>query len=145
MCCDGTLFQRVLLRTEELEPARRRGLKIVEDRGFEQPCSALVEHRCSVYDERPEACRAFVCRLLERVRTGSISESKAVRAIARTRELLAILERAGCTRTESGEVHFSAEGDDAPVVMAAFSELMERLEEHFRRADAPVLRTLAKP
>jgi len=137
MCCDGTLFQRALLKPEEVEPARRVGLKIFQDRGFEQPCPQLRESACQVYEDRPSVCRSFLCKLYVRHRDLPGPIQPALKAVKRVRFLLEVLKKAGLERSEDGtQVHFSAEGADAFEAMNAFAELMERLEEDFARAPA---------
>src|SRR5215472_16937799 len=95
LCCDGSLFGRVGLAPGEVEGARRRGLRVVPSGGsLEQPCAALEasasgrRRTCSIYDERPQSCRAFACRLYERHRLegGPLEERLAV--VRRVRELL---------------------------------------------------------
>jgi hypothetical protein len=114
LCCDGSLFGRVGLESNEVEGARKHRLHVVRGgASFEQPCSALaddargpVERRgCTLYDDRPLSCRRFVCRLHEEYRRegGPIEERLAV--VRRARELLASLAshdaeaRAELTRT----------------------------------------------
>jgi hypothetical protein len=124
MCCDGSLFGRVRLAPEEVEGARRRGLRVLPSGGsLEQPCAALVTSPsgagptriCSAYDERPQSCRAFACRLYERHRRegGPLDDRLAV--VRRVRELLASLEGLRL-------------GPDA------YAELKESLDRDFSRA-----------
>lgn len=93
MCCDGTLFGRARLEPEEVALAKKNRLQIVANEGsFDQPCSALADGRCTVYEERPQACRKFVCRLHERLRIeGGDLEPYLVR-VRRARELLVHLD-----------------------------------------------------
>jgi Fe-S-cluster containining protein len=121
LCCDGALFGRVRLAPEEVEPARRRGLRVVASgTSFEQPCAALGatgegERACAIYGERPGACRAFTCRLYERHRRERGPLAPRLEAVRRVRELLHHLDR---TRSD-------------PV---AFEELVRRLDADFARA-----------
>jgi hypothetical protein len=134
MCCDGTLFRRALLKPEEVEPAKRLGLRVIQDRGFEQPCPAWQNSGCTVYSDRPSVCRSFICRLWARQRDEGGPLEPRLEAVRRVRALIAILDRHGFTRTDEGEVKFQAEGADAFEAMAAFGELMTTLEEDFARA-----------
>jgi Fe-S-cluster containining protein len=101
LCCDGSLFGRVDLEPDEVEPARRRGLRVIQSgRAFEQPCTALASEgpsgrSCSVYEARPLSCRRFTCRLYERHRLegGPIEERLAV--VARARALIALAREGG--------------------------------------------------
>lgn len=94
MCCDGTMFQIVRMQPGDV-PAElsRLGLKIRcrESEFFmEQPCSALSEKRCTVYEKRPTRCRQFRCQQILRVESGEADESETARLIAET---LALVEQ----------------------------------------------------
>jgi Fe-S-cluster containining protein len=104
LCCDGSLFGRVTLASEEAEPARRRHLRVVANgKVFEQPCSALASpdgdkpRICSIYWDRPLSCRAFVCRLYERHRREGGPLEPRIAAVRRVRQLIADLEASGRT------------------------------------------------
>jgi Fe-S-cluster containining protein len=108
LCCDGSLFGRVRLEAEEVEPARKRRLRVLDSgKGFEQACSALAglegesgRRICSIYSARPRACRTFVCRLHERHRReGGPIEPRLV-AVRRVRELVGYLEASGMTAAD---------------------------------------------
>lgn len=116
MCCDGTLFGRARLEPDEVAVAKKNRLAIVANEGsFDQPCSALAAGGCTIYDERPLACRRFVCRLHERLRTeGGDLEPYLVR-VRRARELLVHLGES----SESGEPN---------------EELIALMDEDFARA-----------
>jgi len=88
-CCDGRLFSLAPLTPSEAEWARRRRLPLVQHAAsvsLEQPCGALEGTRCTVYDERPESCRKFVCVLLDQVTCGEISLETALERVAAARE-----------------------------------------------------------
>jgi Fe-S-cluster containining protein len=130
MCCDGSLFGRVGLEVEEVEVARKR-LRVLENgRGFEQPCHALValegergRRVCSMYADRPRACRRFACRLYERhEREGGPLEAR-LTAVRRVREIVACLEASGVTPQDFERYE--------PTLAA---ELIRLLEEDFARA-----------
>src|SRR5258708_3324226 len=78
LCCDGSLFADVELASGEEAPAMEvMGLEI-EDADHNggglllQPCRALKGKRCGIYPHRPDCCRAFECRLLQRVKHGKV-------------------------------------------------------------------------
>jgi Fe-S-cluster containining protein len=125
LCCDGSLFGRVDLGPDEVEPMRKRRLRITDGgRTFEQPCAALTSGEtavktdvrvCSIYDQRPSSCHRFVCRLYDRhEREGGPLEPR-LAAVRRVRELVAALESHGLAPAE-------------------FAELTKRLEDDFARA-----------
>jgi Fe-S-cluster containining protein len=139
LCCDGSLFGRVRLEPEEVEPARKMHLRVVESgRAFDQPCAALETDegcRCSIYRERPLACRNFACRLYDRHRREGGPLEPRLASVRRVRELLACLEasspRPGDSEDERAPEGHHAEGERA---REAFSELLRRLDEDFARA-----------
>jgi len=119
LCCDGSLFGRVPLDGGGASAGRR--LRVVAGgASFEQPCSALGEagpgerRACAIYEERPRACRAFVCELHERHRREGGPLEPRLAMVRRTRELLARAHR---------------DGPDSDV-----TELRRLLEAHFARA-----------
>jgi Fe-S-cluster containining protein len=129
LCCDGSLFGRVDLESEEVERARKLRLKVVPSgKTFEQPCSALVtsgsddraRRSCSIYDERPLSCRRFACRLYERHRREGGPIEPRLLVVRRVRLLLENLEASGL-RPED-------------LATDAYAELAQRLEEDFARA-----------
>jgi len=135
LCCDGSLFARVVLQPREVETARKHRLRVLgTGMGFEQRCAALEtpgsvgERRCAIYDERPLSCRQFTCRLYERHRVEAGPIEARLAAVKRVRELVAALEAAGLTPGDF-------DGDGATGLAAAtFAELMDRLGEDFARA-----------
>lgn len=116
LCCDGSLFGRARLDADEVDVARKQRLRVVANGGsFEQRCVALLDRACTIYDDRPRACRSFVCRLYERHRQeGGPLEARLAR-VRRARELLDHLACSPC-------------GADVP------AELTTLLEEDFARA-----------
>jgi uncharacterized protein len=97
LCCDGSLFGRVSLEPDEVSGARKKHLRVLERGGaFDQPCSALStlgERRaCSVYSDRPRACRAFACRLHDRHRREGGALEARLEAVTRVRALLSFLD-----------------------------------------------------
>lgn len=89
LCCNGVLFADVRLRAGD-DAARLRELGVpLKQRGsiarFPQPCSCLEGNRCRMYADRPERCRTFECRVLQRAQAGEVSESAALKAIQQAR------------------------------------------------------------
>jgi Fe-S-cluster containining protein len=88
LCCDGSLFGRVMFEPDELAPKKRLHL-IASGRGFDQPCGALDEDRtCAIYDERPRACRRFICKLHDRHRREGGPLEARIAIVKRVHELL---------------------------------------------------------
>jgi Fe-S-cluster containining protein len=136
LCCDGSLFGRVVLQPGEVKTARRNRLRVLRSgKGFEQRCATLEtagaggQCRCAIYAERPLACRQFTCRLYERHRAEGGPIEPRLAAVTRVRELVASLEAAGLTPPD-----FEGDGSNGPAE-AMFAELMQRLGDDFARAD----------
>lgn len=86
------MFQIVRMQPGEV-PAKlgRMGLKIRCRDGeyyMEQPCSALVEKRCTFYEQRPVRCRLFNCQQLGRLESGETAEDDVMRMIVDTRGMV---------------------------------------------------------
>ncbi len=143
LCCDGSLFGRVPLGPEEVEPARRRGLRVLDGRNaFEQPCAALsvrettsgTRRACSIYDDRPLSCRRFACRLHDRHRHEGGPLEPRLAKVRRVRELVADLEAQGLSPADfvDDERVDASRPDDLARQMLA--ELTKLLEDDFARA-----------
>lgn len=145
LCCNGALFGRVPLAPREVEPARRRALRVLPTAtAFEQPCAAHAPGSgCAIYEDRPAACRAFACRLHARHRDEGGPLAPRLAIVARVRELVAALEASGFDLD-------ALEGDgSSPALDAArdrHRELVTLLTEHLARAeDAASLRDTPSP
>ncbi len=94
LCCDGSLFEDVVLDAGELAPIEARVGYSVDGERFRlhQPCQALAEGRCTVYADRPRGCRAFECGVLQEVRSGGMDLKAAMEEIDRTRMDLQAIE-----------------------------------------------------
>jgi len=119
LCCDGSLFGRVDLEPDEVS-VRTRLRVLPSGKGFEQPCSALEsagsDRCCTVYDERPRACRRFLCRLYDRHRRERGRLEGRLAVVRRVRALLAALPV------------------DPEEATPDYLELARMLTEHFSRA-----------
>jgi hypothetical protein len=123
LCCDGSLFGCVTLEPEELHGARKNRLRVLQrGNAFEQPCTALSTLdegcACSVYPERPTACRSFTCRLYDRHRREGGPLDVRLEAVRRVRRLLGLLEVV----------------TDEEARRAVVAELTRRMEDDFARA-----------
>ncbi len=144
MCCDGTMFQIVRMQPGEV-PAElgKLGLKIRCRDGeyyMEQPCSALREKRCTVYEQRPVRCRLFNCQQLGRVERGETTESEAMAMIIETRALVervrGLIEQCGLREDGQALVERYERVASTPVNQALEPELVavrEELDEVMRK------------
>jgi hypothetical protein len=57
-----------------------------------QPCPAHRDGQCSIYFHRPERCRLFECRQLQRVAAGEITEAAALEKISELQRRVAHLD-----------------------------------------------------
>jgi len=84
LCCDGTLFERVPLRPEDDAAAfASRGIQISATMppSFKQRCAVYRNRSCSIYADRPHACRQFRCALLRRFEAEKVSQGDALKII----------------------------------------------------------------
>lgn len=86
LCCDGTLFDVVPLKPQDLpEPLRLVGIRVVVDDTpgrFTQPCAAHQHGCCQVYASRPSSCREYECELLKKFARGAVTFASAETQIA---------------------------------------------------------------
>ena len=79
------MFHRVRLQpADSPKELAALGLKLKRKRGQHyllQPCPAFQGTHCSIYASRPERCRLFECRQLQRVNAGEITEAMALEKI----------------------------------------------------------------
>jgi len=67
-CCDGTLFKQVALTSKEAKRLQAMGGRVERVVPFSDMilnirggCQFLKEGRCSIYGQRPQACRDWTC------------------------------------------------------------------------------------
>ncbi len=96
MCCDGTIFDTVPIKSEDfLPPLESAGIKIEKRKKeffFNQPCTAFRQNCCQIYADRPTNCREYRCKLLRKYERGEISQTDALQQISRARKLKKMLE-----------------------------------------------------
>lgn len=82
LCCDGSLFEDLeLMGEEESYHCESIGLMIDDSQDVPlllQPCPALKNGRCSVYDQRPQTCRDFYCGLAGRLQDQQVDIDSAL-------------------------------------------------------------------
>jgi len=156
MCCNGVMFDIVRLQPGESPKAfAALGLKVKRKRGqghIVQPCPAHRDAQCAVYAGRPERCRVFECRQLQRVASGEITETMAREKIGEAARLVAqvnaLLLRAGgtnenralskrCEQAMSGPMNASPDAAAAEIratLASAKRKLDALLDQEFRIA-----------
>lgn len=96
LCCQGLLHDRAALEPREIEAAERLGLKSFAHRdgpAFRLPCPLHRDGGCTVYEERPAACRGYQCKLLRRFLAGEVTAEDGLRRIEQVKRLLAAVRR----------------------------------------------------
>ena len=90
MCCNGVLFGDVeLWRGDAAGRLAGLGLDLFRKgrkTAFSQPCACFDGKHCRIYGDRPKPCRAFECRLLQRVQAGDMKPAMALRKIGEARD-----------------------------------------------------------
>lgn len=93
LCCNGALFDRVNLQPDDrARTLVALGLRIKKGAFFNQPCRALCGTQCTIYEARPQRCRAFECRQYREVVSGETPEETARERIRDARCQLAAVE-----------------------------------------------------
>lgn len=155
MCCNGVLFYGVTLQpADSAKTLAGLGLRLKQKRRqtlFLQPCPAHRSGSCAIYEHRPERCRKFSCRQLEKMEAGAISfpaaEAKVSTALAGVARVQALLAAAGeknlrrslavrCAgvlerRPDAEEKEFPQLQDN---LRRAMADLEDLLEKDFRTA-----------
>lgn len=116
LCCDGSLFWAV-----PVGQGVGVGVPLALDAEgrLRQPC-ACFNGACTIYPDRPSACRTFNCRVLQTVQAGRRDGDWARAQIAGMRRLLAALDAALPGRERS-----------------LYRRAAEFLEEHGKDLDDP--------
>ena len=91
LCCDGTLFTRTKVRSDEQEGLAVLGFSFFphgKDEWFAQPCLAATAGRCVIYADRPHTCQKYRCALLEKFEAGEVALHEARAIIERAFDLI---------------------------------------------------------
>jgi Fe-S-cluster containining protein len=146
LCCDGSLFTSVPLRGAEVTDMRRLSLPVVDrtdgSPGLAQRCAALEGRCCTVYAERPEACRRYRCHLLIALSEGEVSLDEALAVVDEAHARLRAVERAWTSEGEHPPLSVPQrarraalpenEGPLPPQARGAWEQAEAYLDRHFR-------------
>ena len=97
LCCDGSLFRFLPVEANEVEPLRALALPVVTQSGrlaMELPCSKLEQRCCTVYEQRPSSCRAYVCHLGHRLELGEVGFEVALETVREAQRRIEVLRAA---------------------------------------------------
>lgn len=105
LCCTSLIFRRVGVTHEEAAGLDAQRFHIfTTPRGntyFHQPCPALKDKACSIYEHRPHECRKWKCKTLKRLEAGKIDIDEALLVVDKMRALsLPVIEDARVARGE---------------------------------------------
>jgi Fe-S-cluster containining protein len=143
LCCDGNLFSSLPLRRSEVESMQRLSLPVVDRAdgtpGLEQRCAALDGRCCTVYAERPEACRRYRCYLLTALSEGEVTLEEALAVVdeahARINAVEAVLPpaRTGFPRAVLQRARKEDLPENGGPLPPQTQELWDRAESHLDR------------
>jgi len=137
LCCDGTLFDNVVLQPgDDAKLLKASGLPVTLSRGrapvarFPQPCAALCKDRtCRVYANRPNQCRTYECMVFKEKEAGRLDDATALRTVKTARRLADKVRRL---------LRQLGDNDNQRSLGERFHRMQERME-----AEAPDADTLA--
>lgn len=93
LCCNGALFSHVPVQPAEVVGLRVLGIEVVTrpdgSVAMAQPCAALQDTRCTVYDRRPQRCREFVCLLAKALAENETTLPEALEIVREAKEKFA--------------------------------------------------------
>ena len=136
LCCRGLLQNHYPLESGETKLATRIGLPVHsgEDRSnaFSLPCALYREDKCSVYPNRPKACRDYQCDILKKYLKGTISLEQSLELVASAKDLMNSIRR------------HTGNGDPGKRIWTSIAEYLDRQgdepnSEAFRQANADLL------
>ena len=151
LCCDGTLFWGLPLKPDDdVTPLKAIDINIVSDNDLtilKLPCAAHKNCTCTVYANRPQACRTYKCKLLKRLERDDTSWQSALEIINKVKSLkneMNALAFAASTTAQSGEEiillmkrcqidpSIGTKKQDYAHVLLKFGELQIYLDRFFR-------------
>lgn len=98
ICCSGVLFSHAEVEEHELPRLARRGLPVIRVEGasaeLNLPCAAHGPAGCGVYEDRPEKCASYACKLRGRLARGAIALEAALATVERIKELARAVDAA---------------------------------------------------
>lgn len=137
LCCEGVLFGDVeLQRGDDATALSAAGLNLFRKgrkQAFAQPCACFVNGLCRIYGQRPQQCRAFECRQVQRVAVGEVTLVAAQKQIRLARqqadEVLRLVRALGNADEAEPLNHRYAAVMAQPIDFAAGEERIERRGE----------------
>ena len=97
LCCDGSLFSFLGIQPGEVERLGRRGLAVAARPDgrlaldLSRGCPGLSGKCCTLYQDRPQACRDYRCLLFMALEEGEVGLPEAKSVVDETHATLAAL------------------------------------------------------
>jgi Fe-S-cluster containining protein len=134
LCCDGSLF--TFVPVSPTEAGRLAGkleffTRKAGDQALRQPCAALENRCCQVYERRPLACRDFVCPLWKAVDEGDARLDEALAIVARAHSLIAEVAAAAPSLPTTGTLAAARAAPKSDLTDQAHTKLTTA-ERHLR-------------
>ena len=97
LCCRGAIFHRASLEADEISLAKSIGLRYFaygkRDFAFSLPCPKYRNDKCSIYLNRPSACKRYRCKILRQLMDGEINIQQSQMIVLRVRRLLNSIDK----------------------------------------------------
>lgn len=91
-CCKGIISNRAALKPQELEFAKDSGFHFFNasngNYAFHLPFHMYQNNRCSIYLNRPDACKSYRCNLLKRLTKVDIDFEKSKLIVFQIKSLM---------------------------------------------------------
>jgi Putative zinc- or iron-chelating domain len=92
MCCTGVIFSHVTISKKAHDKLPKANGKFKgDDFKMSFPCQYIQEGSCTVYTERPNRCKTYSCKLLDKVIRGEIPFEKANQITTITKKQVVLL------------------------------------------------------
>jgi Fe-S-cluster containining protein len=144
MCCNGTLYNYVTLRSQEEVDALLKydpALPIItrsEQPTFDEPCRLHDGTGCTAYRDRPDTCSRYTCELLRAVDRDEVTDVEARLIIEEARALVENVRE--YVEVEPGKplavsTWLSLPGSTEPEARVAWERALLHLRRHFLGPD----------
>jgi len=137
LCCDGTVYEHgAPYPDDDIKPLQALGVIVGEDHRFHMPCPAHCGV-CTIFQQSPQACRDFECKLLARLSRGEVTRQDALAVIEKIKALRdkirAGIQTAGVDPMKMPINHAFAEVASLDMELQMDHEILQmELRRHFR-------------
>lgn len=95
MCCNGTLYLHVTLTDDDVQRLEKHPLTLEtrdEQPAIIEPCLFHDGKACTVYCDRPDSCRRYLCELLRAGERDEITDVESLLIIEEAKALVEIVK-----------------------------------------------------